>query len=134
MFWRHRVPGVAVAAVLAAVALTSCTNDCGPAALRIDRESVEAGGTLTVSAGAASCDLGYPASKTYSLQIIDEHGIVGQPIITAVKPNGSFSQPFTVPADTPAGKTTLHVAGSPMDDCRDGGSCPEYSIEINVTR
>lgn len=133
MFWRHRLAGVAVSAVFAAVAFTSCANDCGPAALRIDKESVNAGGTLTVSAGAASCDLWSPDSKTYSLQMIDDHGPVGQAVTTAVRSDGSFSQPFTIPADTPAGKTTIHVAGSSMDDCRDG-SCPEYSIQINVTR
>ena len=133
MFWRHRFPGVVVSAVFVAVTFTSCTNDCGPAALRIDKESVKAGGTLTVSAGAASCDLGYPESKTYSLQMIDDHGPVGQTATTTVKPDGSFSQPFTIPADTPVGKTTIHVAGSSMDDCRDG-SCPGYSIQINVTR
>jgi hypothetical protein len=133
MFWRHRFPGVAVSAAFAAVTLTSCTNNCGPAALRIDKESVEAGGTLTVSAGAAGCDLGYPDSKTYLLQVIDDYGAVGRAVATPVAPDGSFSQPFTIPADTPAGKTTIHVAGSPMDDCRDG-SCPGYSIQVNVTR
>jgi hypothetical protein len=133
MLWRHRFPAVAISAVFVAVALTSCTNDCAPAALKSDKESVEAGGTLTVSAGAASCDLGYSASKTYSLQMIDDQGPFGQAVTTTVGPDGAFSQPFAIPADTPAGKMTIHVAGSPMDDCRDG-SCPEYSIQINVTR
>jgi hypothetical protein len=133
MFWRHRFPGVAISAVFVAVALTSCTNDCAPAALKSNKESVEAGGLLTVSAGAASCDLRYSDSKTYSLQMIDDQGPVGQAVTTTVEPDGSFSQPFTIPADTPAGKMTIHVADSQMDDCRDG-SCPGYSIEINVAR
>jgi hypothetical protein len=134
MYW-SKLPGVAVCAVLVAVAVTSCTNDCGPAALRIDKESVKAGGTLTVSAGATRCDLGYPNSKTYSLHLIDDQGpIGGQAVTTPVRPDGSFNQPSTIPADTAAGKKTIHVAGSPMDECRDGGSCPEYSIQINVTR
>ncbi|HJX78677.1 hypothetical protein [Glutamicibacter sp.] len=135
-----RIYGLAGAITLMVPLLlaTGCSKSqerCLPEAMSLSETTAQPGGTITVSAPAAKCDLGYAEGKNYTLRLISEYSetdpLEGREIL--VNTDGSFSDEVPIPTDFPQGAATLLVTGSPYDECGDAESCAAYSHSFAVT-
>lgn len=131
----RRLAAVAAAAAfgLFPLLLAGCASgpQCLPASLHVNPSTVAAGQTVTLSAPAATCDLGYAPGHSYSLSI-QTHGTVLKLPDVAVRTDGSFSAVITVPVTAPKGAAEVVVTGSPFDNCDDTGSCAGYGIPLTI--
>lgn len=127
----------AVVLMLGAAGLTECAQSpstCAPAPLSTSAKTVTAGGTVTVSSGAAECDLGFTKGSTYKLTLISDNksGERASGGMTHVEKDGSFSTTVTVPADFPSGVASILISGTALQKCDDGESCAAYTTRITV--
>lgn len=134
MIRRLTAASLALAVAALSLTLTGCSgasSRCFPEPLKATQTSTSAGGSVTVSSAAASCDLGYSADHTYSL-ILANKGVISKAVRALVGKDGSFSAELMVPADFPQGETYVLVKGSTYDNCKDTGSCVGYAVSITV--
>ena len=121
--------------LLLATGCSTAQDQCLPEAISLSETTARPGGTITVSAPAAKCDLGYADGKDYTLQLISEYSekdpLKGREV--AVNADGSFSDEVPIPTDFPQGAAMLLVSGSPFDECGDLDSCAAYSHSFTVT-
>lgn len=107
---------------------------CLPAPLHVSPGVAHPGETVVLSSGAATCDLGYPASREYVV-VVQHRDVRTPPQRVAVATDGRFQAAVTVPPAFPRGDAVLSVTGSPYDQCDDGGgsgSCVGYSVVLVV--
>ncbi|WP_348787407.1 hypothetical protein [Leifsonia sp. NPDC080035] len=137
---RRPVAGMAAAVLLAVTAALSGCSDSGlitvrrclPSPLEVTPAVASPGTVLTVSSGAAACDLGYREGHTYTVEVLMPMHRSPQTTIR-VGTDGRFQAEVTVPADFPAGDAVVDVHGSPYDDCDDGGgSCAGYAAYFTI--
>lgn len=128
----------ATSLVLASGLTSSCSRDhsCRPSPLSVSSSAVEAGSALTVSAAPATCTLGYPNGKTYTLDLALDGQASSHKNFKArevpVNTNDSFSADIVIPAGMPTGDAGVLVTGSPLDSCGAPGSCAAYSAAFRV--
>ncbi|WP_431220912.1 hypothetical protein [Leifsonia xyli] len=144
---RRRWIGLAVsaaalgAAVLAVVlvgqaqsaGLIAPASVCFPAQLEAAPAVAHPGQDVTLSSGAADCDLGYDPGHTYAVTLQHRETRTA-PMRVVVATDGSFRVTVAVPATFPRGQAVVIVTGSPYDECDDtpSASCVGYSIPLAV--
>ncbi len=120
--------------LLLATGCSKAQDQCLPEAMSLSESTAQPGATITVTAPAAKCDLGYAVGKEYTLRLISEYSekypMNGQGI--PVKADGSFSDEVPIPMDFPQGPVLLLISGSPYDECGDLDSCAAYSSSFTV--
>lgn len=110
---------------------------CPPAPLRVSDEHPRPGETITVSAGAFTCDQRWPAGKTYTL-LLNLPG--GKPSsdgrAVPIDPDGSFSATVTIPADAAAGSASITIPDSNYGEVclfqHPGALCASYDVAFTI--
>lgn len=124
-----------LAIVLASISGCSQSQDgageCMPGRLSTDKDSVVAGGSITVTSAAVDCDIFFTNDGWYTLGLGVEGGGERELRVRAA-PDGAFTTTIEIPEDMPSGGAYVAIRSGYEVECSDTGSCAMVLARFHI--